>query len=261
MAATDDSGGILAGMLMDNRYSRQTLIPQIGNDGQKKLAQSSVFVVGAGGLGSPALTCLAAAGIGRIGLTDPDTAALSNLNRQFLHNAGDIGRSKADSALEKLSRLNNEIKIKAFNERITDKNAQTIFAGYDIVIGAVDSFESRFVINRACVSLRIPYIDGGVNGFSGCVMFSYPPHTPCLNCIFPETAAKKNAVGVLGTTTGIIGTIEAHIALLWLLGLPNPLENKLLMYDGLRMDFDHVAIKRNDECQVCNTNEKCENKN
>jgi len=243
---------------MDDRYSRQIIIPQIGSEGQKKLARSSVFVAGAGGLGSPALTYLAAAGVGRIGLIDSDTAALSNLNRQFLHNTGDIGRLKAESAGEKLSRLNNKIEIKTFSDRITKENAKNFFSGYDLILGAVDSFETRFVINKACVSLNIPYIDGGINGFSGCVLFSNPPRTPCLNCVFPpaalavKTSAKKETQGALGTTAGITGTIEANIALLYLLDLPNPVENKLLLYDGLRMSFDLIDIKRNEKCDVCN---------
>jgi len=246
----------------DGRYSRQILIEQIGEEGQEKLAASSVIVIGAGGLGSPALTYLAAAGIGCIGLVDSDKIALSNLNRQFLHNTCDIGKFKVDSAKEKLSNLNNEINIKTFNTHLTDGNAEEILSGFDIVIGAVDSFETRFVINKACVllhkqGLHIPYIDGGINGFSGCVLFSNPPHTPCLNCVFPQDIEKKETqkksnIGVLGTTAGIIGTIEANTALLFLLGLPNPIENKLLIYDGLRMSFDHIDIKRNENCSVCN---------
>ena len=242
---------------MEDRYSRQILIKEIGAEGQEKLARSSVFVAGAGGLGSPALTYLASAGIGRLGFVDCDTVAPSNLNRQFLHNTFDIGKLKTNSAKEKLSALNDKIEINSINEHLTDENANTIFAGYDLILGAVDSFETRFVINRACVSLNIPYIDGGINGFSGCVLFSNPPHTPCLNCVFPQDIEKKETqkksnIGVLGTTAGIIGTIEANTALLFLLGLPNPIENKLLIYDGLRMSFDHIDIKRNENCSVCN---------
>jgi len=236
---------------MNERYARQILIPQIGAQGQEKLSRASVLVVGAGGLGSPALTYLAAAGLGRLALVDSDTVALSNLNRQFLHTGRDIGRLKSDSAGEKLANLNDEIEIISSNEHLSDQNAKTIFAGYDIVLGAVDSFQTRFIINRACAALHIPYIDGGISGFSGCVLFSYPPETPCLQCVFPETAAKKEAVGVLGTTAGIIGSIEANLALLWLLGLPNPVENKLLLFDGLRMSLDLVDIKRNEGCKVC----------
>ena len=237
---------------MNERYSRQISIQQIGIEGQEKLSRSSALVVGAGGLGSPALTYLAAAGVGRLGLADSDTVALSNLNRQFLHNSSDIGRAKTDSAKEKLSGLNSEIKIKTYNERLTDQNVKNIIAGYDIIIGAVDSFETRLVINKACVSLRLPYIDGGINGFSGCVIFSNPPETPCLNCVFPKKNEKKEAPGVLGATAGVIGTIEANFALLRLLGLPNPLVNTLLLYDGLRLSFDRIEIKRNENCPVCN---------
>jgi adenylyltransferase/sulfurtransferase len=238
---------------LEDRYSRQIIIKEIGHDGQKKLSQSSVFVAGAGGLGSPILTYLTAAGAGRIGFIDSDTVAESNLNRQFLHNVNNIGGLKTNSAKEKLSALNDKIEIIAYNERLNEKNAAAFFSGYDIILGAVDSFETRFIINKACVSLSLPYIDGGINGFSGCVMFSNPPYTPCLNCVFPQPARRneKKITGVLGITAGIIGTIEANTALLHLLGLPNPLKNKLLIYDGLNMSFDHVEILKNDDCKVC----------
>jgi len=236
---------------MTERYNRQTLLPQIGSQGQEKLNKASVLVIGVGGLGSPALTYLAAAGVGHLGVVDSDTVTLSNLNRQFLHNISDIGKLKVESAKEKLFNLNNEIEIKIYNERLTGENAKSIFSGYNIILGAVDSYEIRFVINKACVSLGIPYIDGGVNGFSGCVLFSNPPQTPCLNCIFPETGEKKEPSGILGTTAGIIGTIEANVAILHLLDLPNPIGNKLLLYDGLFMNFEYRDIKRRDNCHVC----------
>jgi len=246
--------------MKNERYSRQIIIENIGAEGQERLARSSVFVVGAGGLGSPALTYLAAAGVGRLGFIDCDTVAVSNLNRQFLHNINDLGKTKTESAREKLSCLNNEIEIIPYNEQLTDKNAAGFFSGYDIVLGAADSFETRFIINRACVSLHIPYIDGGINGFSGCVLFTNPPHTPCLNCVFPESSSKKEITGVLGTTAGIIGTIEANIAVLFLLGLPDTNKNTLLLYDGLRMSFDHIEIKRNDDCKVCGCNSEMESR-
>jgi molybdopterin/thiamine biosynthesis adenylyltransferase len=236
---------------MDDRYFRQTLLNQIGPEGQKRLSRSSVVVVGAGGLGSPALTYLVAAGVGRVGLIDSDTVSLSNLNRQFLHGDSDIGRAKAVSATEKLRALNGDIEIIACKEKLSDENAETLFAGYDLVLGAVDSFDTRFVINRAAVALGLPYIDGGVNGFCGCVMFSHPPKTPCLNCVFPNRDKKNNPIGVLGTTAGVIGTLEANLALLWLLNLKNPIENKLLMYDGFRMSIDLIKIKRDKNCSVC----------
>ena len=241
---------------MADRYTRQIQIRQIGAEGQQKLRSASALVVGAGGLGSPALTYLAAAGVGRLGVVDCDTVTLCNLNRQFLYNVNDIGKSKADSAKEKLFNLNNEIDIKTYNERLTGENAKEIFSGYDIILGAVDSFETRFVINKVCVFLGIPYIDGGVNGFSGNILFSNPPQTPCLNCIFPEPGEKKEPAGIIGTTAGVIGTIEANIALLWLLGLPNPVKNKLLLYDGLQMTFEYKEIKRRESCHICSYGKK-----
>jgi len=236
---------------MTERYERQVILDQIGLAGQEKLNQSSVIVVGAGGLGSPALTYLAAAGVGRLGLIDGDTVALSNLNRQFLHHEDDIGRSKAHSARKTLTGLNRGIEIKAYSERLTEQNAAALLAGYDLILGAVDSFETRSVINKACISLGVPYIDGGVNGFSGSVLYAHPPETPCINCIFPEQSAKNEAIGVLGTTAGVIGVMIANLALLSLLGLENPLIGKLFLYDGLRMRTDLIAIRRNETCPAC----------
>ena len=236
---------------MDDRYIVQTMLKQVGTEGQMKLARASVLVVGAGGLGSPASTYLAAAGVGRIGLIDPDIVTLSNLNRQFLYGDDDIGRSKVVAAVEKLATLNRDIQVTAYQERLSSKNAGTLITGYDLVLGAVDSFDTRFVINKASADLNIPYIDGGVNGFNGCVMFSHPPKTPCLKCVFPGRAEKKEPIGVLGTTAGVIGTLETNIALLWLLGHHNPVENKLLLYDGLRMSIDFIEIKRDPNCSAC----------
>ncbi len=233
------------------RYQRQIMLDQIGLEGQKKLARSSVVVVGAGGLGSPALTYLAEAGVGRIGLIDSDTVTLSNLNRQFLHSDADIGRSKAASAKESLLAMNGEIEVEALDKPLTEQNAEELLSGYDIVLGAVDSFETRFAINRACKNLRTPYIDGGINGFSGCVVFSRPPETACLRCVFPTQGARKSPIGVLGATAGVIGAIEANIALIHLLGLPNPILNKLLLYDGLRMSMDFIDVERDESCLVC----------
>ena len=209
------------------------------------------MVVGAGGLGSPALTCLVAAGVGRVGLVDSDVVSLSNLNRQFLYGDSDIGRPKAVAAKERLGAMNHGVEIMAYEERLTERNAEALLAGYDLALGAVDSYDTRHVINRATAALGVPYIDGGVNGFSGCVMFSHPPQTPCLNCVFPHKSTHKKAAGVLGTTAGAVGTMEANLALLWLLGHENPIANKLLLYDGFRMSVDLIRIDRNKSCSVC----------
>ena len=237
---------------MVDRYSKQTMLSQVGREGQNKLARASVVVIGAGGLGTPVLTYLVAAGVGRVGLIDFDTVSLSNLNRQFLYDDVDVGRSKAETAKEKLRAMNGSIEIIAHEERLTDENAGALLHDYELVIGAVDSLHTRHVINKAAVAAHIPYIDGGVNGFCGCIMFSYPTQTPCLNCVFPSRDTDKKPVGILGATAGVIGTLEANIALLWLLNQENPIENELLFYDGLAMSFDHIRITRDSNCRVCN---------
>jgi len=227
------------------------MLGEVGSEGQQKLARASVAVVGAGGLGSPVLTYLVAAGIGRVHLIDSDIVSLSNLNRQFLHGDGDIGRPKAVSAKQKLSALNGDVEIVAHEAFLSDENAGTFLAGNDLVLGAVDSYAARHVINRAAAVLRIPYIDGAVNGFCGYVLFAHPPQTPCLHCVFPKNQTNKKPAGVLGATAGAVGTIEANLALQWLLGRRNPIENKLLLYDGLRMSIDLIGIKRDKNCVIC----------
>ncbi|MCL2874069.1 MAG: HesA/MoeB/ThiF family protein [Defluviitaleaceae bacterium] len=239
---------------MNDRYLRQVLVDQIGSEGQQRLSESSVVVVGTGGLGSPALTYLAAAGIGYLGFIDADTVEPSNLNRQFLHNEDDISRYKTKSAKEKLAALNSDIKIYEYTGILNEQNAESLLFGYDIVIGAVDSFETRSVINKACASLNIPYIDGGVKGFSGSIIYSHPPKSPCLNCVFPTKNANKSIMGVLGTTAGVVGTALANIALLILLGLENPIKNKLFLYDGLRMNTNLIDIYKDENCPVCSLN-------
>lgn len=238
-------------MAMDERYLRQTMLSRVGAEGQRRLARASVVVVGAGGLGSPALSYLAAAGVGRLALIDSDVVSESNLNRQILYGDADIGLGKADAARRRLASLNGDIEVMAISERLTDANAAAILAGYDLVLGCVDSFDTRFVVNRAAAALGAPYIDGGVNGFNGCVVFSDPPNTPCLSCVFPSGSKKTMPTGVLGATAGVVGAIQANLALLCLLGQRSPIENKLLMYDGLRMSIELVGIRRDEHCPIC----------
>jgi len=235
---------------MDERYISQINLEQIGSEGQKKLAESSVILIGAGGLGSPVLTYLAAAGVGHIGVIDPDIVSKSNLNRQFLYSEKNIGQPKAKIVKKRLEELNSEIEIINYIEKLTDENAKNILIKYNLVIGAVDSFETRFIINKAIIELGLPYIDGGANGFNGFVIFINPPETPCLNCVFGNKN-KNNSTGILGTTAGIIGTLEANLALIWLLGLGNKIKNKILLYDGLRLNIDLIDIKRDKNCLVC----------
>ena len=227
------------------------MLEQIGPEGQQSLARASAIVIGAGGLGSPILTYLVAAGVGRVGLIDADTVSSSNLNRQFLYAEADIGKPKAARAGERLASQNGGVNIVAIGERLTHENAAKHLSGYDLVLGAVDSFGTRHVINRASAALRIPYIDGGLNGFCGTVMFSQPGVTACLNCVFPDRERAGGNVGVVGVTAGVIGSLEANLALLWLLHRRNPVANKLIMYDGFKMCFDEIAINRDRNCPVC----------
>lgn len=236
---------------MQERYQRQIVIERIGEKGQKKLADSSVAIIGTGGLGSPILTYLTLAGVGKLSMIDNDKVSLSNLNRQFLHGTKDIDTPKVTSAKEKLNALNPETQIQTHETRLTKENAEELLAGHDVVVGALDSMETRFIVNQTCVNLKIPYIDGGVKEFGGYVIFTNSPKTSCFNCIFPPKKAPPFPAGVLGTTACTIGGLEANITLLYLLGLPNPLENKLLVYDGLRLSMDLVDIEKDEKCGVC----------
>ena len=236
---------------MCDRYERQIMIDKIGEEGQARLARSSVAVIGVGGLGSPLLTYLALVGVGRLTFVDKDVIEISNLNRQFLHGTGDIGREKVISAEEKLKALNPEVEIHPLFVELTRGNAEELLAGHDLIIGALDSLETRLIVNETSTNLGIPYLDGGVKEFGGRVMFSKPPETACFNCVFPSGKRKNEMVGVLGVTAGIIGGIQADVALIYLLGLPNPLENRLLIFDGLRLTMDLVDIVKDENCEIC----------
>ena len=233
------------------RYSRQVMMDKIGKEGQAKLQAAQVAVIGVGGLGSPVLTYLALAGVGKLTLIDYDGVEMSNLNRQFLHGTKDIGTLKVDSAKVKLMELNHQVEIIPLARKLTKENAKKLLGGHDLVLGALDSMETRFLVNEACVNLGIPYIDGGVKEFGGSVIFTNPPETPCYNCVFPRKAGEKEVVGVLGVTAGIVGSLEADVALIHLLGLPNPLENKLLIVDGLRLSMSLVDIVADEKCEIC----------
>ena len=233
------------------RYNRQVMIDKIGKEGQKRLAKASVAVIGVGGLGSPILTYLALAGVGRLTIIDYDCVEMSNLNRQFLHGTEDVGALKVESAKRKLNQMNHEVEINPLAIKLTKNNGEGLLSGHDLVMGALDSTETRFIVNEACVNLGIPYIDGGVKEFGGSVVFTNPPDTPCYNCVFPKKVGEKERVGVLGVTAGIIGAIEADIAIIYLLGLANPLKDKILVVDGLRLSMNLVDIVADDMCEVC----------
>ncbi len=235
------------------KYIRQIML--FGEDGQEKLRKAKVLVVGAGGLGSPVSTYLAVAGIGKIILADFDSVELSNLNRQFLHHEKDIRREKIKSAEEKLLSLNPEIEIETIREKITDENAGSVVPPCDLIIDALDNFDTRHVLNRLAVKRNIPLIHGAVSGYRGQVTTIIPGKTPCLFCIFP-TSFKKEVFPVLGTTPGVIGSIQANEAIKYLTGQGELLENRLLLWDGLSCSFSELKVNKSEKCPICGVNKR-----
>lgn len=199
--------------ITSEKYIRQIML--FGEEGQEKLRKARVFVAGAGGLGSPISTYLAVAGVGKIRIADFDTVDPSNLNRQFLHHERDIGRDKIKSAAEKLLSMNPEIKVETIKEKIMDENAGSVVPPCDLIIDALDNFDTRHVLNRLVVERKIPPIHGAVSGYRGQATTIIPGKTPCLYCIFPSSF-KKEVFPVLGTTPGVIGTIQANEAIKYL---------------------------------------------
>jgi molybdopterin/thiamine biosynthesis adenylyltransferase len=231
------------------------MLPEIGAAGQEKLLASRVLVVGAGGLGSPAAFYLAAAGVGTLGLMDGDTVALSNLQRQILHDTAGLGRLKVDSGAEKLERLNPDVTVRRLPFRFTAENAAGILAGYDLVVDATDNLAARYVIADACHAARKPYIHAGVSGFVGQMLTVIPGETACYRCLFedpppPEVMARPPN-GPLSPLPGIFGTLQAAEAVKLLLGLGRPLTNRLLRVDALKMEFRTTPLKRNPDCPLC----------
>lgn len=235
------------------RYSRQISLNEVGPDGQKKLLSSKVLVIGAGGLGSSACFHLAAMGVGTIGIADSDKVELSNLQRQIIHSMKDIGELKAQSAKEKIERLNSDVKVHIYPIRIDNLNITSIIKKYDFIIDATDNFLSKFIINDACVALKKAFSHGGVAGFKGQTMTYVPYKGPCYRCIFfaPPKQDDNKPIGVISSTPGVIGTIQATEAIKYILNIGNLLIGYLLTYDGLKMEFRKVKIDRNPSCSIC----------
>lgn len=217
---------------------------------QEKLKKSTVFIAGAGGLGSPVLFYLAAAGIGNLIICDNDIVDISNLNRQILHSTKKIGIKKAESASNTLNDLNPNINIKFFSDKITDENADLIINKPDLIIDCLDNFKTRHILNRISVKKHIPFIHGGVSEFGGQITFFHPPETACLNCIMPDREPDKK-ISIAGATAGIIGSIQAAEAIKFLNGIGTSLKNRLLFMDGLNMKFTEINITKNSGCKVC----------
>jgi len=232
------------------RYDRQIRIREIGDDGQEKLKRAKVVIAGSGGLGSPAAIYLAAAGVGTIRIVDHDRVELSNLNRQILHWDNDIGRNKVDSAAEKLSQLNQGVKIEAEEEMINEANVSRLVAGFDLIVDGLDNLPTRYLLNKAAIENNIPFVHGTVYGLEGRVMTIIPGKTACLKCVYRELIppGKCPAIGVI---PAVIGCIQATEVIKYIMGIGKLLTNRLLIYDGLNMKFTELAVKRDPNCEHC----------
>lgn len=239
------------------RYDRQMILPQVGSEGQKKLKKSKVLIVGAGGLGSPAALYLAGAGVGTIGIIDADTVSISNLQRQIVHNMHTEGINKAESAKLSLQKLNDRIEVQAYPYALTVNNAEEIIRKYDFIIDAADNFETKFLINDACVILEKPFCHAGILRFEGQVMTYVPGNHPCYRCIFEEIPESNSIpscsqAGIIGAAAGVIGSIQALEALKYLLGVGELLTGKIFVLDGLSMRTRTVCFNdKNKSCRVC----------
>ncbi|MGE5561541.1 MAG: HesA/MoeB/ThiF family protein [Chloroflexota bacterium] len=238
------------------RYSRQLVIPQLGEAGQAKLAGASVLVVGLGGLGSPAALYLAAAGVGQIGLLDADRVELSNLQRQVLHGTPSIGRAKVDSARERLTDLNPAVRFREHRYRLTPANVRETIDEYDVVIDAVDNFATRYLLNDACYLAGIPLVEAGVLRFDGLATVVRPRTGPCYRCAFPRppiagTTPPPAQAGVIGPLPGMFGALQAMEAIKLVTGTGEPLYGKLVAYSGLTGRFEVIELAHDPACPLC----------
>lgn len=238
------------------RYSRHIILQDVGIEGQQKLAEAKILVVGAGGLGSPALLYLAAAGIGTLGIADGDTLDLSNLQRQVIHFTADIGKPKVISAKEKIEQLNPDVDVRLHHGMLTAANIMEIVKEYDFVIDGTDNFPTKFLVNDACVLAGVPYSHGGILRFSGQTFTVRPKKSACYRCIFVEpppvgAVPTCSQAGVIGVIAGILGTLQANEAIKFVLGKGALLTDRLLTFDALNTKFREVKLKQNPNCPVC----------
>ena len=245
------------------RYARQLTLPEIGEQGQARLAEAKVLLVGAGGLGSPAAYYLAAAGVGTLGIVDHDSVDRSNLQRQILHTDDRVGMSKVESARRTLNALNPSVHIECYQERLSADNVERILGGFELVVDGSDNFATRYLVNDACVKLGLANVHGAVFRFDGQLSVFWPAggaDIPCYRCLYPEPPPPEQApscaeAGVMGVLPGIIGTLQALEALKLLLGVGRPLTGRLLCLDGLAGEFRELRIRRDPECPYCNASE------
>lgn len=233
------------------RYTRQIMLKNWGEEGQKRLRSAKAVVVGAGGLGSPASIYLAVAGVGEIVIIDCDVVELSNLNRQILHWDKDIGREKVISAEEKLRNLNGDIRVFGIADRISDDNGEEFLKGADVVLDCLDNFDTRFLLNKLCLKLRIPLIHSAIYGLEGRITTIIPGKTPCLSCIYPQSPVETRPFPVVGVIPGIMGCLEALEAIKLIIGFGNPLLSRMLRFDGESMQVQIFPLRKRKDCPVC----------
>jgi molybdopterin/thiamine biosynthesis adenylyltransferase/rhodanese-related sulfurtransferase len=239
------------------RYSRHLLIPEIGEEGQLKLLDSRVLIIGAGGLGSPASLYLAAAGVGRLGIIDADIVDETNLQRQIAHSLETLGTPKVDSAKRTIQALNPDVDVVTYRERLTSENVDRILAdGWDLIVDGADNFPTRYLVNDASIWHDIPVVHGSIYRFEGQVTVFKPHDGPCYRCLFPEPPPPELAPscaegGVLGVLPGIVGSLQTNEALKLAVGIGEPLVGRLLLFDALTTEFNEVRIERNPDCPVC----------
>jgi sulfur-carrier protein adenylyltransferase/sulfurtransferase len=241
------------------RYSRHLIIPDVGMAGQKRLKNAKVLCVGAGGLGSPALMYLAAAGVGTLGVIDFDVVDESNLQRQIIHGQSDVGRPKAESAAATIAETNPFVKVIVHNEALSNDNVMDIFRGYDLIVDGTDNFATRYMVNDAAVLLGKPYVWGSIYRFDGQASVFWAEHGPCYRCLYPEPPPPGMVPscaegGVLGVLCASIGSIQVNEAIKLLTGMGEPLVGRLMIYDALEMAYRTVKVRKDPECPLCGKN-------
>ena len=241
------------------RYSRHLIIPDVGMTGQKRLKNAKVLCVGAGGLGSPALLYLAAAGVGTLGVIDFDVVDESNLQRQIIHGQSDIGRPKAESARDSIKEINPYVSVVVHAEQLDSDNALEIFAQYDLIVDGTDNFATRYLVNDACVLLGKPYVWGSIYRFDGQASVFWAEHGPCYRCLYPEPPPPGMVPscaegGVLGVLCASIGSIQVNEAIKLIVGIGDSLAGRLMIYDALEMSYRTVRVRKDPECPVCGKN-------
>jgi sulfur-carrier protein adenylyltransferase/sulfurtransferase len=238
------------------RYSRHLIIPDLAMDGQKRLRSASVLLIGAGGLGSPNAMYLAAAGVGHLGLIDFDVVDASNLQRQVIHGTSDIGRSKLESARDKIAEINPGVRVTLHNTRLSSENARELIRDYDLVVDGSDNFPTRYLVNDACVLEGKPYVWGSIYRFDGQASVFWAEHGPCYRCLYPEPPPPGMVPscaegGVLGVLCATVGSIQANEAVKLITGIGEPLVGRLVIYDALELSFKDIRVRKDPDCAVC----------